>query len=110
MTTSTTLVGDNFSGVSRQRFMSHRGAFVNYSAVILNLIGGFRAFDMVYVLTRGGPAHYSEVLASYLYYYSFAAGGPNKMGVGASVAFVIFACILTIALARIIISKRIERN
>ena len=55
--------------------------------MILNLIGGFRAFDIVYVLTRGGPAHYSEVLASYLYYYSFSAGGPNKMGVGASVAF-----------------------
>ena len=67
-------------------------------------------FDIVYVLTRGGPAHYSEVLASYLYYYSFAAGGPNKMGVGASVAFVIFACILTIALTRIIISKRITGN
>ena len=41
--------------------------------MILNLIGGFRAFDIVYVLTRGGPAHYSEVLASYLYYYSFSA-------------------------------------
>jgi ABC-type sugar transport system permease subunit len=78
--------------------------------MILNLIGAFRAFDIVYVLTRGGPAHYSEVLASYLYYYSFAAGGPNKMGVGAAVAFVIFACILTIALARIIISKRIAKD
>ena len=78
--------------------------------MILNLIGGFRAFDIVYVLTRGGPAHYSEVLASYLYYYSFSAGGPNKMGVGASVAFVIFACILTIAIARIIISKRIRKE
>ena len=32
------------------------------------------------------------------------------MGVGAAVAFVIFACILTIALARIIVTKRIERN
>jgi raffinose/stachyose/melibiose transport system permease protein len=78
--------------------------------MILNLIGAFRAFDIVYVLTRGGPAHYSEVLASYLYYYSFAAGGPNKMGVGAAVAFVIFACILTIALARIIVTKKLEKN
>jgi ABC-type sugar transport system permease subunit len=75
--------------------------------MILNLIGGFRAFDIVYVLTRGGPAHYSEVLASYLYYYSFAAGGPNKMGVGSSVAFIIFACILTIALVRIIVMRKI---
>ena len=78
--------------------------------MILNLIGGFRAFDIVYVLTRGGPAHYSEVLASYLYYYSFAAGGPNKMGVGASVAFIIFVCILTIAFARIVVMKRVEKN
>ena len=31
------------------------------------------------------------------------------MGVGASVAFVIFACILTIALTRIIISKEYQR-
>ena len=32
------------------------------------------------------------------------------MGVGAAVAFVIFACILTIAVARIIISKKIRRE
>ncbi|MBL41177.1 MAG: hypothetical protein CMM49_00790 [Rhodospirillaceae bacterium] len=56
MTTSTTLVGDNFSGISRQRFMSHRGAFVNYSAVILNLIGGllatfnWRTVFLVYII------------------------------------------------------------
>tara|TARA_B100002051_G_C16729087_1_gene637112 strand:+ start:1399 stop:2577 length:1179 start_codon:yes stop_codon:yes gene_type:complete len=43
MTTSTTLVGDNFTGIYRQSFMSHRGAFVNYSAVILNLLGGVLA-------------------------------------------------------------------
>jgi ABC-type sugar transport system permease subunit len=30
--------------------------------VILNLIGSFRVFDVVYVLTRGGPVHNSEVL------------------------------------------------
>ena len=76
--------------------------------MILNLIGSFRAFDIVYVLTRGGPAHYSEVLASYLYYYSFAAGGPNKMGVGAAIAFVIFSFILTIGLVRVFIMKKIR--
>ena len=32
------------------------------------------------------------------------------MGVGAAVAFVIFACILTIAVARIIVSKKIRRE
>ena len=32
------------------------------------------------------------------------------MGVGASVAFVIFDCILTIAVARIIVSKRLRKE
>lgn len=40
MTSATALAGDYFSGVARQRFMSQRGAFVNYAAVILNLAGG----------------------------------------------------------------------
>ena len=32
------------------------------------------------------------------------------MGVGAAVAFVIFACILTIAVARIIVSKKNKKK
>jgi len=32
------------------------------------------------------------------------------MGVGASVAFIIFVCILTIAFARIVVMKRVEKN
>ena len=40
MTSVTALAGDYFSGVARQRFMSQRGAFVNYAAVCLNLVGG----------------------------------------------------------------------
>ena len=77
--------------------------------MILNLVGGFRAFDIVYVVTRGGPAHYSEVLASYLYYWSFASGGPGKMGVGSAIAFVIFSFILAIGLLRVIINQRINK-
>ena len=43
MTSSTTLLGDYFSGRARQRIMGLRGAFVNYSAVLINALGGLVA-------------------------------------------------------------------
>ncbi len=69
--------------------------------VILNLIGSFRVFDIVYVLTRGGPVHNSEVLTTLMYYYSFSANGPNNMGVGSSIAVIIFAMVLIFGFLRV---------
>jgi len=74
--------------------------------VILNLIGSFRVFDIVYVLTRGGPVHQSEVLTTLMYYYSFSANGPNKMGVGSSIAFVIFLIMIIFGFLRISLIKK----
>ncbi|HEC61309.1 MAG TPA: sugar ABC transporter permease [bacterium] len=78
--------------------------------VILNLIGSFRVFDIVYVLTRGGPVHNSEVLTTIMYYYSFSANGPNKMGVGSSVAVVMFAFVLVFGFIRIRNLRRSENG
>ena len=76
--------------------------------VILNLIGSFRVFDIVYVLTRGGPVHQSEVFTTIMYYYSFSANGPNKMGVGSSIAFIMFVIMIVFGFARIRLMKRGE--
>ena len=73
---------------------------------ILNLIGSFRVFDIVYVLTRGGPAHYSEVLTTFMYYFTFAANGPNRMGVGSAMAFIMFFIMLLFGMVRIFFLKR----
>ena len=73
--------------------------------VILNVIGSFRAFDIIYVLTRGGPVHNSEVFTTLMYYYSFAANGPSKMGVGAVIAFVMFSAIIVFGVVRIRLLK-----
>jgi ABC-type sugar transport system permease subunit len=76
--------------------------------IILNLIGSFRVFDIVYVLTRGGPVHQSEVFTTIMYYYSFSANGPNKMGVGSSIAFIMFAIMIVFGFIRIRLMKREE--
>jgi raffinose/stachyose/melibiose transport system permease protein len=47
---------------------------VMLACVVLNLIGGFQVFDLVFVMTRAGPAHTTEVLASYMIFNSFTAG------------------------------------
>lgn len=43
LTATTTLVGDYYSGKDRQRFLGLRGAFVNYAAVLINVLGGLIA-------------------------------------------------------------------
>jgi ABC-type sugar transport system permease subunit len=68
--------------------------------VIINVISAFRVFDIVYVLTRGGPVHNSEVLTTLMYYYSFSANGPNKMGVGSAIAMVLFLVMVAFGVIR----------
>ena len=51
--------------------------------VVLSIIGSFKVFDIVYVMTKGGPNHASEVIATYMYWQSFVNGQP---GFGAALA------------------------
>ena len=76
--------------------------------VILNLIGSFRVFDIVFVLTRGGPVHQSEVFTTIMFYYSFASVGPNKMGVGSVIAFIMFAIMIIFGIIRIRLLRKGE--
>ena len=66
------------------------------SACILSLIGSLRYFDLVYVMTGGGPGNATDLMATYMYTTSFKY---FKMGYGSSVAFGMFLLITTIAVA-----------
>ena len=65
--------------------------------ILLNLIGGVRIFDIVYVMTRGGPNHNTEVLATHLYTVAFWF---NKMGYASVIAVVILVISLLFAYLR----------
>jgi len=54
--------------------------------IVLNLIGGWKVFDLVFVLTGGGPNHSTEMLSTYLYQQAFTF---NLMGYASSIAVVI---------------------
>ena len=57
-------------------------------AVLITTIGAFKAFDLIYVTTHGGPANATEVLGTYIYLQAFGIGNmgyANAMAVCASV-------------------------
>ena len=65
--------------------------------ILLNLIGGVRIFDIVFVMTRGGPNHNTEVLATHLYTVAFWF---NKMGYASVLAVIILVISLLFAFIR----------
>lgn len=68
------------------------------------LIGGFNVFDIVYIMTKGGPANATEVLATYTYAMAFKQ---NQVGYGAALTMVI--TVLSLVASYLFITLR-ERN
>jgi ABC-type sugar transport system permease subunit len=64
-------------------------------SVLFNFIDGFRVFDIVYNMTKGGPAHESEVLTSYVFFQSFGGTAmANKMGYASAISVFLMAILL----------------
>ena len=68
------------------------------AAVLITMIGSFKAFDLVYVLTLGGPANASEVLGTYLYKNAFNL---NRMGYASTIAVVLLVFTVLLSLAQL---------
>jgi raffinose/stachyose/melibiose transport system permease protein len=64
-------------------------------SVVLSFIGSLQSFDRILVMTAGGPAHATEVLASHMYYQSFLS---LKYGYGSAIAcfLVIISVVATV--------------
>jgi raffinose/stachyose/melibiose transport system permease protein len=65
------------------------------TACILSLIGSLKYFDLIYVMTGGGPGTATELMATYMYKMSFSN---FKMGYGSTAAAGMFLLVTTIAL------------
>jgi ABC-type sugar transport system permease subunit len=76
--------------------------------MVINIIGGIKVFDIIYVMTTGGPNHATEVLGTYLYVTAFGAtgGGAPSMGYAAAIGVVI----LLLAMSGTIIQFRLTRE
>lgn len=75
------------------------------TATVLSLIGSLRYFDMVYVMTGGGPSNSSEVMATYMYRTVFAG---FNIGYGAAISTAMFVIVAATAALALRASKRFE--
>lgn len=63
--------------------------------VYLSVLGSFQQFVLIWILTTGGPANASQVIATYLYKFGILG---QKLGYGSAVAIVLFVVTLTFSL------------
>ncbi|PXV95684.1 carbohydrate ABC transporter membrane protein 1 (CUT1 family) [Lachnotalea glycerini] len=72
--------------------------------VIFAVIGSLKAFDLIYVLTNGGPSHASEVPSTLMVDMIFSR---NRYGFGSAIAlFIIFLCFFFALLIKKIFNMR----
>ncbi|WP_424967820.1 MULTISPECIES: carbohydrate ABC transporter permease [unclassified Dinoroseobacter] len=64
-----------------------------FIAFVVTIIGALRSFDMISVMTAGGPFGSSRVLAYYMFEVALSEYG-FRMGYGAAIAVVLFAIML----------------
>lgn len=62
------------------------------TSVYLSVVGALTQFNLVWIMTKGGPVNASEVMATYMYRYGFVR---FWLGYGSAVALVmLFICLL----------------
>ena len=73
------------------------------SVLMLGFIYTFKVFDLIFVMTSGGPINATEVLGTFSYSLSFKQ---SEFSMGAATAMILFACLFGVGLIYLrIISK-----
>jgi len=76
---------------------------VTLLVVVMTTIYGFKIFDLIYIMTRGGPGTSSEVMAHYMYFKAFQE---FRMGYGSAIAVTLFLLILPGSIAYVSLATR----
>jgi len=79
-----------------------------FIAIVVTVIGALRSFDLVSIMTRGGPYGSTRVLSYYMYEQALSEYG-FRMGYGAAIAVVLFLIMMvfiTYFIARMIQQER----
>ena len=77
------------------------------TASILSIIGSLKYFDLIYIMTGGGPNRSTELMATYMYEQSFTN---FNMGYGSSISFSMFVISFIVILIFISITNLNKRG
>ncbi len=73
--------------------------------ITMAMVNSFKAFDIIYVMTRGGPYHSSETLAVTMFRETFTL---FHMGYGAAIA--VFLSVIVIAVSSVYIRRMAKKD
>ena len=73
------------------------------TSVYLSVLGSLTQFNLIWIMTRGGPVNASEVMATYMYRYAF---NRFQLGYGSAVALVMLVICLIFSVAYLRLSRR----
>ena len=79
---------------------------VTLLVITLNLLNGIKLFDIIWVMTEGGPVNASQVLGTYMYRVAFASPGLPDFGYGSALSTVILVLCLAAVSAQIRLGRR----
>ncbi|MDQ0338815.1 raffinose/stachyose/melibiose transport system permease protein [Caldalkalibacillus uzonensis] len=75
---------------------------------VLAVVGSLKAFDIFYIMTRGGPGHATEILGTYMYKQGFVN---LNMGYASAIAFMMFLiAFVIVVLIQVIEYQRRKRG
>jgi glucose/mannose transport system permease protein len=77
------------------------------SAVIILSHIAIKSFDLVMVLTRGGPGYSSDLPATFMYAFAFTR---SRLAYGAASAMVMFGAVMAIIIPYLYSELRVKRN
>ena len=93
-----------------RRFASITWPLLNpttYMLIVLNIVFSLQAFDVIYVMTGGGPGFSTTVLIQYIFRSAFTDG---RMGYASAVGVFLVVALLVLTLLRNRLSRRTEDN
>ena len=73
------------------------------TSVYLSVLGSLTQFNLVWIMTRGGPVNASEMMATYMYRFAFIR---FQLGYGSAVALVMLVFCLIFSVAYLWLSRR----
>lgn len=66
--------------------------------VVISMIGSLKEFDLIYLMTKGGPGRATESFTTYIFTQAYDS---NKFGYGTAISVVMFAIILILSFIQI---------